>query len=527
MGKPFTEKGSCRAQHYNSTLDQSLFCHICTSHAKINDKVLRRNFKKDGKAMKGLCQELVGTLPSEIVLARELYINGNNKKRNRTCKEIFSPHIEIRNRCGDKNKRNCVESFQNANPMCQGCDCNCMLKEGKESSESFSKTKKALNTAVDMIIKQLTPAGSKMKCHFVFSTEDEVPINKLPAGIGNNSSQRGVLNRAPVLRDRTSFDLSTAMSQVGDSAPSLVDEVFRAAPIVDDVPVCVETVSSKKYRKLMTAMGTDLVTRLVSMPLYKRRAILAAYCKDHSKVTVESVIGKKISHNEWNKINIHRRYPGPYESVIKPKVYRQKIRSVHLQRLLTFLHQPGYLQRVAFGNKVQEVMDGADHRFLDNIARAVSLQKITIDFLQTLDQEASYQGDLLSSETRCQCIERKTFRRCLHPRDHKADGTHKRCKFTSVGSLSVSTIENYVKSLTSGQIKALSGLDDTKEVKGRKSFEHLRILTERYIFDAHTKKSLLEDIDSTEMYYQTDFSSHLERNADHACACLTCGYSVS
>ena len=77
-------------------------------------------------------------------------------------------------------------------------------------------------------------------------------------------------------------------------------------------------------------------------------------------------------------------------------------------------------------------MDGVDHKFLDNIARAVSLQKITIDFLRTLDQEATYQGDLLSSEIRCQCIERKSFRRCLHPRDHKADGTHMRCKFTSV-----------------------------------------------------------------------------------------------
>ena len=231
--------------------------------------------------------------------------------------------------------------------------------------------------------------------------------------------------------------------------------------------------------------------------------------------------------DEWYKIRIHRCYPGPYAVVVKQKIYRQKISAVHLQRLLAFLNQPGYLQRVAFGTKVVEVMDGSGFECLDNIARSASIQKITVDFLQTIDQEATYQGDLPSSESRCQCIEKSSFRRCLHPRNHKEDGTHKRCKFTSVGSIYVRTLHNYVKSLTSGQIKALSGLDDTKEVKGRKSFEHLRILTERYIVDAHTKKSLLEDIDSTEMYYQTDFSSHLERNADHACACLTCGYSVS
>ena len=144
------------------------------------------------------------------------------------------------------------------------------------------------------------------------------------------------------------------------------------------------------------------------------------------KATVERVCGIKVSNNEWNKINIHRCYPGSHQSVMKPKVYRQKISSVHLQRLLTFLHQPGCFQRVTFGTKIQEVMDGSDNKFLNSIARAVSLQKIKIDFLQALDQEATYQGDLPSSDTRCQCLERRTFCRWLYPRNHKVDGTNKR-----------------------------------------------------------------------------------------------------
>ena len=93
--------------------------------------------------------------------------------------------------------------------------------------------------------------------------------------------------------------------------------------------------------------------------------------------------------------------------------------------------------------------------------------------------------------------------------------------------ISVKTLHNYVKSLTSGPIKALSGLDDTKEIKERTSFEDLRILTKKYCQESLRTKVLLEQIDTTEMFYQTNFGSHLEKNSDHACACLTCVYSIS
>ena len=79
-------------------------------------------------------------------------------------------------------------------------------------------------------------------------------------------------------------------------------------------------------------MGSDMVSRVVSMSLYERCSMFATFCKDHSKTTVECVLGTKVSNNEWHKINIHYHYPGSYEPVIKPKVYRQKINAVHLQR---------------------------------------------------------------------------------------------------------------------------------------------------------------------------------------------------
>ena len=191
------------------------------------------------------------------------------------------------------------------------------------------------------------------------------------------------------------------------------------------------------------------------------------FCLNHSKETIQCVLGIIISPTGWGKIKIHQRYPGPHKPVVKTKIRRQRISSLHLQRLLTFLHQPGYLQRVAFGTKIQEVMNGVDYKKLDNVARIVKLSKITTNFLMALDQEAIYEGSLPSSETRCQCLERDTFWRCLRLRNHRVDGSFKKCKFTEKGSLSSRTVEEFVKTLTSGQIKSLSGLDDIKEMTAR------------------------------------------------------------
>ena len=234
-----------------------------------------------------------------------------------------------------------------------------------------------------------------------------------------------------------------------------------------------------KKNALKKEIGTDLISKLLKMTIHEQRSILASFCEDYSKNTIESVLGIKVSHKEWNKIRIHRRYPGPYKPVIKSKIYRQKVSTTHLQRLLTFLQTPGYLQRVAFGTKVEQVLDGNDFERLDNISRVVRLSKITADFLIAMDQEAIYEGSLPSSEVRCQHLERGTFRRCLLQRNHNLDGSSNQCKFTEKGSVATRTIEEFVKTLTSGQIKALSGLDDIKEIKGQKSFQSLRLLSKK------------------------------------------------
>ena len=170
--------------------------------------------------------------------------------------------------------------------MFEECVRDATFKEGNESVGYISKTKKVLEMAVDNIVKQLVPAGSKMKCHVSISTEEEVPTNRSTDDVDNNCSTSVVLTTTGVLREEGSESSSVTTTDEEDSTPSLVEEM-SGAPVIDDIaPVCLETTESKKKTKLMTDMGTEMVTRIVSMSLHERRSVLAAYCKNHSKKTV-------------------------------------------------------------------------------------------------------------------------------------------------------------------------------------------------------------------------------------------------
>jgi hypothetical protein len=73
-------------------------------------------------------------------------------------------------------------------------------------------------------------------------------------------------------------------------------------------------------------------------------------------------------------------------------------------------------------------------------------------------------------------------------------------------------------------MKKLSGLDDTKVLKGRNNFGRLRRLTEELVPSIEKRRELKERIDKHELFYQSDFAYHLQKDGDHACCCLTCGF---
>lgn len=69
-----------------------------------------------------------------------------------------------------------------------------------------------------------------------------------------------------------------------------------------------------------------------------------------------------------------------------------------------------------------------------------------------------------------------------------------------------------LKELTVGEVKQLPGLDDTKVISGRENFQTLRRLCRDCCHDPEEQKQLDVEIAKTEM-------------SDHACACLTFGFS--
>jgi hypothetical protein len=99
-----------------------------------------------------------------------------------------------------------------------------------------------------------------------------------------------------------------------------------------------------------------------------------------------------------------------------------------------------------------------------------------------------------------------------------------RCKFTPKGSICMSTATELIQSLTANDIKRLAGLDDVKVLKGRENFETLCKFAEKYCKAGKERQMALDQINQAELFYQTDYVGHLERESSHKCDCLTCGF---
>jgi hypothetical protein len=104
-------------------------------------------------------------------------------------------------------------------------------------------------------------------------------------------------------------------------------------------------------------------------------------------------------------------------------------------------------------------------------------------------------------------------------------GHASQCRFTPKGSLSQSTVTKLVKTLTGGEIKRLAGIDDAKVLKGRYNFDRMRDLTKSIVDDIEERNQMLKEIDKIKVFYQTNFSDHLQRQSNQRCNCLSCGFS--
>jgi hypothetical protein len=227
---------------------------------------------------------------------------------------------------------------------------------------------------------------------------------------------------------------------------------------------------------------------------------------------------------EWNKTKIHAHFPGPLKPVKKTLIQRLKVSKELLVKLLAFLESSGNLQRAAFGRQVKDLLDGLHTIEMDNMSRLKKLNKLVADYLTIVLAEleliTTKKGeDVPPDESRCKKLDQKTPRRCMKSRSHDGE-----CAFTPKGSICADTVRALVDSLTVGDIKSLSGLDDVKVLKGRDNFARLREIAKQ-VLEPDEVKPFIKQCDDVELYYQTDYVPHLQRDGTHKCNCLTCGFN--
>jgi hypothetical protein len=88
----------------------------------------------------------------------------------------------------------------------------------------------------------------------------------------------------------------------------------------------------------------------------------------------------------------------------------------------------------------------------------------------------------------------------------------------------MTTLTAFIKTLTGHDIKKHSGLDDVKVLKGTENWNRLRRLCNLLAPSVEPRLVMASRIDKLEIFYQKDYTAHLQRIGDHQCHCLTCGF---
>jgi hypothetical protein len=116
-----------------------------------------------------------------------------------------------------------------------------------------------------------------------------------------------------------------------------------------------------------------------------------------------------------------------------------------------------------------------------------------VDFVLELFDETieGANGDIIipSHRERCKKVECNSFWRCLCEKGQKG-----KCKFTTLGSMSMTKASKLVKLLTGTNIKKLSGLDDNKVEQGRENFfKNIRTYIDKLFGpeESHTKELMM------------------------------------
>jgi hypothetical protein len=216
------------------------------------------------------------------------------------------------------------------------------------------------------------------------------------------------------------------------------------------------------------SLGDAIIDKIKELKTVReRRPLLALVALKHNRKDVNNALGIYTNRFEWRKCKVHAHHPGPLDPVRKPLIQRLKISKELLYKLLEFLKNPGNLQRSAFGTQIRVLLDGRETCEMDNVSRLKKLDKLLCDFVTYILSEvevltAKDGSKIPEDEHRCTNLDQKAkFLRCMKGRKHEG-----KCEYTATDSICPNTVRTLVASLTAGDIKSLSGLDDIKVLKG-------------------------------------------------------------
>lgn len=379
MGRPPCENGSCRDCVHKSMLLPELMCSVCVDHDQYSDRQLKRMVANGEIEIRGVCHQINGPLSQPTVEKREAANSseGRSSRGRRASRrmetERYKPEEE-RKSSGKKRNREELTPYDILNALgVENSDIN--INKGGTSQAAISKTKKTMGAAVTGLAKMVAPGNPDLARNLgvaaSFATNPSIP--PVIESQSNNNS-------APNAR---------AEAVIAQSAATAANIASRNASASKE----------KKMRDLEQEMGTALIDMLKNAPSPREsRPFLAAFASRHDKPTVEAVLEKKISDDEWNKIRKHALFPGAFEPVETSAIYRRKVPSAYLERLIMAIEEPGNIQRVAFGKKIAPILGGCNYVELDSIARSKPLMAIVTEFILALDAEAL---------CRCRCPSRR------------------------------------------------------------------------------------------------------------------------
>lgn len=264
------------------------------------------------------------------------------------------------------------------------------------------------------------------------------------------------------------------------------------------------------------AIASDLFERVKDQTPRERRPIMALASEHMSKSKAQEALGEgeTISRHEWTVARKHAKFPGPLKPVEEIVHTKSRFNIQDVQDFLCFFEV--YLQSHAFGDNDIETANKSLVQ-IDALSHTADQNKIIRDYNAQFNSGAS-----LPAAGKCNKRLEKSRSHCHLPKSHTG-----RCSFCSENTLSQSSLERVIKTITKGKLESRAGLDDEDVLKGGNSIERLieiyDILSVALDLEEEDIKATKQNIQRMLAYHKTEFAAHLDKAGKRRCQCISCG----